>query len=210
MQEIIDDVFSRMQVIEDSRGTNRNQRFKAPVKGAEFLYRSTDHIYRRGWRFDPSSIPPHDSGPWPLMHLLPYFVGGGLGSDGFVFGWEPMIHINNHLATAFPLEVSDLPRELAALPHDSWYEALSPSLVWKTPFLILSELRAGPRFMTRPDHPLDPWQSPTFEAGALLLAGKLRLTAFRAPQLLGAGRSYRWLGNISLADANGIVYWLFR
>jgi hypothetical protein len=202
-------ILRRLRDIEEQKKKASEQNFKFTVKSVEMAYRSTDFTVRRGFEISPSSIAGENS-LWWTMNLLPYYAGGGLGVPAFQFGWQPTFHFSRRIAFLLPVEFSYF-KDGTPERRYHWYNAVSPGVGFKLRSVIVNQLQANLRLTTRVDG--FPWSSQgkgTWEVGALVFAGKLRLTAFRIPDRLAGDRSFPYAGTLSLADTNGLLYWLTR
>jgi len=202
-------ILARLRTVEANRKKEGAENYKLAVKWLEMAYRSTDGTARRGHDLDPSSISSENS-RWRVMSLVPFYAGGGFGVPSFEFGWQPTFHFNARLAAIMPIEFSHFKDGTPQRTYH-WYNAISPGAAIKFNSLFVSQLQANVRFTTKVDGL--PWSSQgrgTFEGGTLLFGGKMRLTAFVIPPRLAGDRTFRWAGTISVADANGLLYWLMR
>ena len=202
-------ILARLRKVEDDRKKLGQQNYKLGVKSLEMAYRSTDGTARRGHDFDPSSISSEKTA-WRAMSLLPFYVGGGLGVPSFEFGWQPTYHFGSVFAAVVPIEFSHF-KDGTLQRKYHWYNAISPGVALKFNNLFLSQFQVNARFMSKVDGL--PWSSQgngTFEVGALMLGGKMRLSAFVIPPRLAGDRTFKWTGTISAADVNGLLYWLMR
>jgi predicted acylesterase/phospholipase RssA len=216
MQGIIDRSLYQMRAAEEDIKSRGKPDFRMAVKTVEFVYRSGNHKSRRGWDMDPSSIPPHDDKLWQIMHFLPYYVGSSVGTSGTQVGWEPTVHFGwKSLIVKMPFELDHLPVGYDRFGKLSWYPALTPSVGRDFAKPWLNQLAVGGRTeLNLGVSEGNPWvrsRSPVMpEISVLTLMGKVRVAAYRVPVSHAAAGRALLRGTVSLADVNGLLYWVLR
>jgi hypothetical protein len=126
------------------------------------------------------------------------------------FGWQPTFHFSRRWAVVAPIEFSRFINGNSVSEYH-WYNALSPGVAAKFSNLLVSQVQASARFTTKVDGL--PWSSQghgTPEIGVLAFGGKMRLTLFRIADRQRGDRTNHFAGTISVADANGFLYWITR
>lgn len=177
------------------------------VRAVGAYYFSSDGRYRRGIDMGQTSIPPRE-GEW---HVLPSSVTASVGMPGAIVGWEARFNANSRLAAVVPARVAFGRFEPAGAERKPTADRLITGLAldWKLDGK-LSSLRAGYNLWLGTDRvsrdtPLRDHGAPY--VGAALLASKLRISLGPTPRSLRTARPHGWIGEVGIADLNGILYW---
>jgi hypothetical protein len=224
MQHNLDRMLHQMRNAEAYAKDHGRPDYKFLVKTAELLLRSTDQQSRRGLQGDPSSIAPGDAFPWWLAHFLPYYVGGYVGATGLDVGWQPGANFgacyywfgrkleNCHMYLAVPVEYDHVRRDYDPLAPYSNFTSVSPMVGHNFAKLWLNQIGVGVRQEINARAPLvlSRRSPPMPEVSALLMVGKARVSVFRLDPSLVPGHHPRPVATLSVADANGLLYWLVR
>lgn len=181
------------------------------MKLAEMIYRSADD--QGDWAYDggPSSIPRHD-GVWSMFAALPYFGGPTIGVRGFQLGWQPTWHTPvASMIVELPFGDVTAPRGMNSASPIAASVFATPSIGQEYEKWYVNQVAIGARFESTGKlgdgigmHFVSP------EASAYFLGRKLRAHVYAVPGRLSESGHTRWIGGLSLADVNGIAYWILR
>lgn len=207
VQDIIDRALHRLNVSEEMDADAGRPNSSGVAKTVDFLYRSGNLRGRRGIELDASSIPPYNSFWWNMLHFVPYYVGGSVGTAGLQAGWKPTAYFNFlHSIIDAPIEFDHSPNPDVAGRLYQWSGAVTPGVGHDFTFSWLNQLSVGPRIQCKRLN--GECSAIHLQASALTLFGKVRLTAYS--QRLDPGAHTRLLGSVSVSDLNGILYYLIR